>query len=257
MQDKDDASRPDFLLPREFGTALPTGVVKNAVEKLGRRIANDEYPDGEPIPTEPELAESLGVSKTAGRDAIKVLSGKGMVRTARRYGTRVRPISEWHLLDADVVSWHDATHPRMAQMFIESTELRCIIEPAAAELAAERATPEQVEAILDATSALRPDAVDSSLLYEADCRFHCTILDATGNQMMRQLRPMIMSVLRISYEFGVQTDRGEPVSRKGHLLVAKAIQNKDGIVAKFEMEKMLEANRRTARAYWENKNKLT
>jgi GntR family transcriptional regulator, galactonate operon transcriptional repressor len=94
---------PELTLafPLDLGSSLPTGAAKQAVAVLGRRIANDLYRPGEIMPTELELAESLGVSRATVRDAIKVLSGKGLVRTARRYGTRVRPVEEWNLLDAD------------------------------------------------------------------------------------------------------------------------------------------------------------
>lgn len=236
--------------PLEVAASLPRGAARDAVEELGRRIVNDVYPQGQPIPTEPELAESLGVSRTTIRDAIKVLSGKGMIRTARRYGTKVRPINEWHLLDADVISWHDPTHSRLGQMFVETTELRCIFEPAAAELAAQRATPEQISIILDAAHALLPGTLNTSELYAEDSRFHCTILDATCNLMMRQLRPMIISILRVSYEFGVQTENGGTPFREGHIRVAEAIRDHDGALARHEMEQMLDANRRTANAYW-------
>src|SRR5690606_20537985 len=99
-----------FALPAALG-ALPTGAAKVTVDLLGRRIASDVYLPGEIMPTEAELAESLNVSRATIRDAVKVLSGKGLVRTARRYGTRVRPVEEWNLLDADVVSWHEHSHP--------------------------------------------------------------------------------------------------------------------------------------------------
>ncbi|MCY0096954.1 FadR/GntR family transcriptional regulator [Hoeflea ulvae] len=240
--------------PTEVAASLPRGAARDAVEELGRRIVNDVYPQGEPIPTEPELAESLGVSRTTIRDAIKVLSGKGMIRTARRYGTKVRPISEWHLLDSDVISWHEPTHSRLGQMFVETTELRCIFEPAAAELAAQRATPEQVRNILESAHALLPGTLSTTELYAEDSRFHCTILDATCNLMMRQLRPMIISILRISYEFGVQTENGGTPFREGHIRVAEAIRDRNGALARHEMEHMLEANRETANAYWSTRN---
>ena len=131
------------------------------------------------MPTEPELAASLGVSRATVRDAIKVLSGKGLVRTARRYGTRVLPVEDWNLLDGDVVRWHRRDHPRMRRIFAETTELRCIMEPAAAALAAERATEAQVGTILGAAYAIHPEADDVQALFDADCRFHVTILDAT------------------------------------------------------------------------------
>nr|WP_272212682.1 GntR family transcriptional regulator [Marinicella sp. W31]MDC2878593.1 GntR family transcriptional regulator [Marinicella sp. W31] len=92
--------RHALAFPIDLSSSLPTGAAKEAVTVLGRRITNDVYGPGEIMPTEPELAESLNVSRATIRDAIKVLSGKGLVRTARRYGTRVRPLDEWNLLDS-------------------------------------------------------------------------------------------------------------------------------------------------------------
>ena len=170
------------------------------------------------MPTEPELAASLGVSRATVRDAIKVLSGKGLVRTARRYGTRVLPVEDWNLLDGDVVGWHRRDHPRMRRIFAETTELRSIMEPAAAALAAERATEAQIRTILDAAYAIHPEADDVQALFDADCRFHVTILDATQNQVMRQLRQIIVTMLRVSYDFGVSRQQNDPVTRQGHIL---------------------------------------
>ena len=239
----------DLAFPIDVASSLPTGVAKEAVSVLGRRIANDVYLPDQIMPTEPELAESLGVSRATVRDAIKVLSGKGLVRTARRYGTRVRPVEAWNLLDADVVAWHEPKHPRLRKMFAETTELRSIFEPAAAALAAERATPEQVDMILEAAYAMKPGNDDPSVLFAADCRFHATMLEATGNQMMNQLRSIILTMLRISYEFGVLSVDTEPVTRQGHIDVAEAIKQRDPEAARRAMEEMLENNRNTARQF--------
>lgn len=239
----------DLAFPIDVASSLPTGVAKEAVSVLGRRIANDVYLPDQIMPTEPELAESLGVSRATVRDAIKVLSGKGLVRTARRYGTRVRPVEAWNLLDADVVAWHEPKHPRLRKMFAETTELRSIFEPAAAALAAERATPEQVDMILEAAYAMKPGNDDPSVLFAADCRFHATMLEATGNQMMNQLRSIILTMLRISYEFGVLSVDTEPVTRQGHIDVAEAIKQRDPAAARQAMEEMLENNRNTARQF--------
>lgn len=232
--------------PFPVGEALPTGATKVAVDTLGRRITNDLYLPGQVMPTEPELADSLGVSRATIRDAIKVLSGKGLVRTARRYGTRVRPVEEWNLLDANVVSWHEHNHPRLKTMFAETTELRIILEPAAAELAAERATEAQVEIISNAARLLESSAKDIQAMFGADCEFHATILDATGNGMMRQMRPLIMTMLRLSYEIGLDQHRSDDVSQDGHSKVAAAIAARDGSLARAEMARMLQLNRRDA-----------
>ncbi len=246
MGANNSAGKGQFSLPPALG-ALPTGAAKVTVDLLGRRIANDVYLPGQIMPTEAELAVSLGVSRATIRDAIKVLSGKGLVRTARRYGTRVRPVDDWNLLDADVVSWHEHDHPRLMLMFSETTELRYIIEPGAAALAAERATPEQAAIIMAAAQALHPDQKDLGALFEADCRFHATILEATGNLMMVQLRPLILTMLRISYEYGVISAGGDLLStRQGHIEVAAAIGAGDPEAARIAMQTMLDTNRRVA-----------
>lgn len=240
----------DLWFPVEFRSPLPTGAAKKAVETLGRRIANDVYEPEEIMPTEGELAESLDVSRGTIRDAIKVLSGKGMVRTARRYGTRVQPVSEWSLLDGDVVSWHELTHPRIKRMFSETTEMRVIVEPAAAALAAERATPEQVEKIVSAANAMPMDDGDLQSLFQADCLFHVTILDATRNSVMRQMRRLILTMLRISYEYGVIAIDRSDVNRQGHVDVADAIAARDPQSARSAMAQMLELNREIAPYNW-------
>jgi GntR family transcriptional regulator, galactonate operon transcriptional repressor len=237
----------DSRTPMAFTTSLPTGVARRTVDLIGRWIADDTFSPDRPIPTEPELAASLGVSRATVRDAIKVLSGKGLVRTARRYGTRVLPVEDWSLLDGDVVRWHRRDHPRMRRIFAETTELRCIMEPAAAALAAERATEAQVGTILGAAYALHPEADDVQALFEADCRFHVTILDATQNQVMRQLRQIIVTMLHVSYDFGVSRQHNDPVTRQGHILVAEAIACRDGEAARKSMATMLERNRSLTR----------
>ena len=217
----------DLSVPMEFMASLPTGHARRTVDTIGRWIANDTFSPDTPMPTEPELAASLGVSRATVRDAIKVLSGKGLVRTARRYGTRVLPVEDWNLLDGDVVAWHRRDHPRMRRIFAETTELRTIMEPAAAALAAERATEAQIRTILDAAYAIHPEEGDVQALFDADCRFHVTILEATRNQVMRQLRQIIVTMLRVSYDFGVSKPENDPVTRQGHISVAEAIARRD------------------------------
>jgi len=237
-------------LPVSFTMALPKGAARIAVDTLGRAIANGVFAPDSTMPTEPELSASLGVSRTTVRDAIKVLSGKGLVRTARRYGTRVLPVDDWNLLDRDVIAWHRSDHPRMRRIFAETTELRIIMEPAAAALAAERATDAQIGTILEAASAIHPEDGDVQALFEADCRFHVTILDATGNQVMRQFRQIIVTMLRVSYEVGVAKPENGPVSRDGHIDVAAAIAARQAGEARDAMVRMLGRNRSLVADHW-------
>jgi GntR family galactonate operon transcriptional repressor len=235
-----------WLLP----SSLPTGFARAAVETLGRCIVNDRFTPEVAMPTEPELAEELGVSRATVRDAVKVLSGKGLVRTARRYGTRVTPVEDWNLLDGDVVAWHRPHHPRMRRIFAETTEVRLIIEPAAAALAAQRATAAQRETILSAARTMHPESDDVAALFVADCRFHTTILEATKNQVMQQMRQIIQTMLRVSYEYGVLEPDNDRVTRDGHIRVAEAIARGDGPAARDAMSVMLHRNESIAQVHW-------
>jgi GntR family transcriptional regulator, galactonate operon transcriptional repressor len=236
--------------PFEVVSSLPKGFARETVETLGRWIVNDRFPPDVVIPTESQLVEALGVSRATVRDAIKVLSGKGLVRTARRYGTRVTPVEEWNLLDGDVVAWHRSDHPRMRRIFAETTEVRTILEPAAAALAAHRATETQRTMILDSARTMYPEAGDVAALFHADCVFHVTILDATRNQVMQQMRQIILTMLRVSYEYGVMRPVYDPVTRAGHVEVAEAIAAHDGPAARDAMATMLGRNARIAQSYW-------
>ena len=98
--------------------------------------------------------------------------------------------------------------------------------------------------ILAAAQAMHPE-LDVQALFLADCRFHLTILEATQNQVMRQLQPIILTMLRVSYEFGVRPENA-PVTREGHLRVAEAIARRDADGARAAMARMLGRNEHLA-----------
>ena len=156
------------------------------------------------------------------------------------------PVEDWNLLDGDVIGWHRRDHPRMRRIFAETTELRMhhgACGGGACRGAGDRGA---VGTILAAAYAMHPEADDVQTLFDADCRFHVTILDATHNQVMRQMRQIILTMLRVSYEFGVRPENA-PVTRQGHILVAEAIARHDREAARENMATMLERNRSLAR----------
>ena len=113
---------------------------------IGRRIVSGRFRPGETLPTEPRIQEEYGVSRTAVREAIRLLSAKGLTVSRPKIGTRIRPMSDWNMLDPDVLRWHVDQEP--SEAFINNLfEMREIIEPAAAARAAERATAEEIAAI--------------------------------------------------------------------------------------------------------------
>src|SRR5262249_7406491 len=128
--------------------------------------------------------EEFGVSRTAVREAIRLLSAKGLTVSRPKIGTRVRPRSDWNMLDPDVLRWQIDQNP--TEEFIHSLfEMREIIEPAAASRAAERGSEEEIAALGVAMDGIQNEERGSPAQIKADVRFHMVILEASRNPMLR------------------------------------------------------------------------
>lgn len=164
------------------------GVHGQTVEALAGRILAGEIGEGDTLDL-PALREELDVSLTALREALKVLSAKGIIDARQKRGTFVQPRSSWNLLDTDVMRWQtqaDADHG----LFDELTEMRVIVEPAAARLAAERATDADIEALSGAVDRMAA-ARDLAATVRADLDFHRLLMAATHNAFLTQVERII------------------------------------------------------------------
>ena len=164
------------------------GVHGQTVEALAGRILAGEIGEGDTLDL-PALREELDVSLTALREALKVLSAKGIIDARQKRGTFVQPRSSWNLLDTDVMRWQtqaDADHG----LFDELTEMRVIVEPAAARLAAERASDADIEALSDALERMA-SAQDLAATVRADLEFHRLLMAATHNAFLTQVERII------------------------------------------------------------------
>jgi GntR family transcriptional regulator, galactonate operon transcriptional repressor len=165
------------------------GLHGQTVETLAGRILSGEYPQGSVLDL-PTLRAELDVSLTALREALKVLSAKGMIGARQKRGTFVCQRDSWNMLDADVMRWHiqAASDPGL---FDQLTEVRAVVEPAAARMAAERATPEDLAALRDALSAMATAGEDLESTVDADLTFHRSLLSATHNDFLGQIAQII------------------------------------------------------------------
>lgn len=163
------------------------------VNEMGRRVVSGTYPAGALLPNEEQLCQELQVSRTALREAVKVLAAKGLLESRPRIGTRVRSRDVWNLLDPDILAWRCATGAD-PEFLRHLTELREIIEPAAASLAAGSRSPEQLAAIGAALQAME-NANDMAQWVEADLAFHTAILKGTNNPLLMPLAAIIGSAL--------------------------------------------------------------
>jgi DNA-binding FadR family transcriptional regulator len=205
--------------------------------KIGRRIVSGQYRPGDTLPTEPRIQAEFGVSRTAVREAIRLLSAKGLTASRPKIGTRVRPTVDWNMLDPDVLRWQLDQSP--SEEFIHALfEMREIIEPAAAERAAERATPEELDRMGVAMEGIQNEARASPEQIKADIDFHMAILEASRNPLLRSVGAMIASALSISFSLGWRTVMAEDAVLQ-HRAVYDAIRRRDGEQAFLAMRKLL------------------
>ena len=152
-------------------------------QKLGEAILSGDYAPGHVLGAEVIAAEELGISRTAYREAVQVLTAKGLVESRPKTGTRVLPRERWNLLDPDVLAWAFAGAPDI--QFIRGLfELRAIIEPAAAALAAVRRDETDLEVMKSALDAMEEHGLSNEAGRAADRDFHTAILRATRNDAL-------------------------------------------------------------------------
>src|SRR6188508_2301841 len=164
------------------------------VHEIGVRIVDGQLKPGETLPDNGFVSEAE-VSRTVVREAIKVLAAKGLVESRPKVGTRVRPRRDWNLLDPDVLAWQLEAGPTR-EFLQDALELRQLIEPAAARLAAGRATDDEIVALQEAFTAMC-EARDLEASIDADVRFHSILLQAAHNELLEHLSSIVTAVLRM------------------------------------------------------------
>jgi DNA-binding FadR family transcriptional regulator len=233
------------------------GLVKSIVNILGQRIAAGRYSEGETLPKEQDLADSLSVGRNALREAVKVLSGKGLISTAPRRGTEIRPRDEWNMLDPDVLAWHADPETATPEFLLALIEIRRIIEPKAAELAATRATREDVTAILTAYDDMQRFNEDPEKRMAADTQMHTAILAASHNAFISHFRYAVATYLKAHSKIGWETDK-DKLSKdlELHHAIAWSIARGKAKSAYSNTVKMLNSSRLRIEAYVRNLHRI-
>jgi DNA-binding FadR family transcriptional regulator len=187
--------RHDLAEARDTDDARPSKLHDSVAVTLGKEIATGLIAEGALLPIELEGVARFDVSRTTYREAIRTLASKGMVTSRSKTGTRVNPRSEWAMLDPQVISWMFSGQPSKSEVG-GLFELRMIIEPAAAALAAERRSAEQLLAIGRAFEEMSGQGLQTERGRKADGLFHALILQATGNEFLIGLTESIATAVR-------------------------------------------------------------
>ncbi len=203
---------------------------------LGRAIVTGEY-DTRPFPTEADIARVHGISRSVTREAVKMLTAKGLVSARPRKGTVVRPAATWNLLDPDVLHWM-LDRQFSVELLRHFNQLRVAIEPEAAALAARFADDDDHARIAAGLARMAAAERGEDDPLDADIAFHVAVLLAAKNPFYAQFRDMVSTALRTSIRF-TNTIVGRSASVEQHAAVADAIARGDDDAARIAMRAII------------------
>jgi DNA-binding FadR family transcriptional regulator len=206
---------------------------------LGIQIVSGAYQPGDLLGGEISSAEQLDVSRTAYREAVRILAAKGLVEARPKVGTRVNPRALWHLLDPDVLDWAFESEPD--PVLLDSLfELRNVVESAAAGFAALRRTPAHLQGMRGALESMAEHTLATEAGRQADLDFHTMLLLATGNPFIISLSTGVRAAIRTTT---IYKQRRHPLRRDplpDHLRVFEAIAAKEAAKAQEAMSALIQ-----------------
>ncbi len=223
----------------QLETARPLRIHQSLARQIGRAILSGEYQPGDSLDGEIEQSMALGVSRTPYREAIRILVAKGLLESRPKAGTQITPRHRWNMLDPDILAWMFMGKPDPG--FIRDLfELRGIIEPAAASLAAERRTDIQLAAMHTALADMARLGLGNEEGQAADRQFHHVILEATGNETLISLSGSVGSAVQWTTHFKQRASKSprDPIAE--HEALYHAIAAQDPSAAHMAMTQLIQ-----------------
>ena len=215
---------------------LGRNLTHGMLDTLGRAIVTGRY-EHRPFPTEAEIAKTHGVSRSVTREAVKMLTAKGLVSARPRQGTVVQPASAWNLFDTDVLRW-TLERKFSVELLRHFNQLRVAIEPEAAALAARYGDPADIVAIRSGLEQMEAGEVEHTDPLEADIAFHMAILRASKNPFYAQFQSVVSTALRTSIRF-TNKIKGRSANLADHAAVADAIIARNPAAARVAMMRII------------------
>lgn len=235
-----DGSDPELgRVGRRAAGSRGRGLHGQLVQQLGQMIVSGDLGADRPLVPE-EIGQRFEVSRTVVRESLRVLEAKGLVSARPNVGTRVRPVSDWNLLDPDIIEWR-AFGPQRDNQRRELSELRWTIEPLAARLAAGHGR-EDVQQRLSDMVEIMSHAMgqgDALTFARADSEFHSLLIQVAGNRMLEHLSGIVSSALQVSGGPVTGCDRPNDASLVHHARIVDALAAGDGAAAEAAMRQLL------------------
>jgi DNA-binding FadR family transcriptional regulator len=205
---------------------------------IGISIVCGQIPPGHVLEGEVEASARWKVSRNTYREALRMLVAKGLLTSRTRTGTRVTDTSEWHLLDPDVLSWMFSGTPR-PELIHGVFELRGVVEPAAASMAAKRRKQHHLAAMRQALEAMAHHTLVAPEGREADQAFHAALLASTCNPFMVSLTKGVTAAVDALTLFKQRLTKFTRDPVPDHWAVFDAIAARDEEAARTAMLKLI------------------
>jgi DNA-binding FadR family transcriptional regulator len=207
--------------------------------QLGMRIVSGDLQPGEILEGEIVASGQLNVSRTAYREAIRILAAKGLVHSRPKIGTQVSARREWHLLDPDVIAWMFSGEPD-APLIAALFEIRGIVEPEAARLAATRRSPAQLERMRLGLSGVAEHGFATDTGRRCDEDFHLALLEASGNDFLISLMSGVATAIKLTTAFKQDRLPAPHGALPAHMAVFDAIEAGDASGARDAMARLVD-----------------
>jgi DNA-binding FadR family transcriptional regulator len=223
-----------------------SSLCNQVIEWLGVPIVRGEYAPSGALPTEAQLCEQFGVSRTVVREAMKVLSAKGLVESRPKRGTRICPQESWNALDPEIIEWMD----KCPQFYEDLAEVRLTIEPTVAELAAIRATEDNIRELNAACHRMaEAEKLGQSAAYNrADFCFHDELAKSCGNWLLTSVFQLINPLVNVNRESTIGFIAKAPSVLPMHWDLVAAVQRRDPLRARAAMEAIVKQAREYAKS---------
>ncbi|WP_323185492.1 FadR/GntR family transcriptional regulator [Kitasatospora sp. NBC_01287] len=224
---------------RKTTSSRGRGLHGQLVQQLGQMIVSGDLGADRPLVPE-EIGQRFEVSRTVVRESLRVLEAKGLVSARPNVGTRVRPVSDWNLLDPDIIEWR-AFGPQRDEQRRELFEMRWAIDPLAARLAAGHGREDIQQRLAEMTEIMSHAAAQGDLITfsRADAELHALVLQMAGNRMLEHLSGIVGSALQVSGGPATACERPSESSVSVHARLVEAIGTGDGTAAEAAMRALL------------------
>ncbi|GGM99465.1 FadR/GntR family transcriptional regulator [Streptomyces fuscichromogenes] len=215
------------------------GLHGQLVQQLGQMIVSGDLGADRPLVPE-EIGQRFEVSRTVVRESLRVLEAKGLVSARPNVGTRVRPVSDWNLLDPDIIEWR-AFGPQRDDQRRELSELRWTIEPLAARLAAGHGREDVQQRLCDMVEIMSHAMAqgDALTFSRADAEFHSLLIQVAGNRMLEHLSGIVSAALQVSGGPVAGCERPNETSLAQHARIVDAVGTGDATAAESAMRQLL------------------